>query len=416
MEFKRPLRRFVYDAPKEMVKVFGGSVSQLVTKNHKIAFMTNGKIRSCEAENLKKSYQRPTSGFNKGPSENRALVRLAVAVQADGSFSGKRYRFHFRKPRKVERLISLLKDLNWEYRVSNYSDGSIGISCKRLNSVDKFLTDKKTWSWNILNYGPDILKCILLESVLWDGHQGKTSQVYLSSIKHNVEVMQTIAHLCGYQGRIRERKRCYALQISKRSYSRQESKEINYDKEKVYCLETNSGYFLIRYDGIISVTGNSNYDMGPITFAKNAGIPAADTKRLLNQYFATYPGIKNWHYEIQAKLKRKRELTTPLGRRRIFCGRIGDSLFKEAYAFIPQSTVADLVNQALIELYKEGAELLLQVHDSIVVQCEEEKIEETVRLVKKCMTRPVVINGKTIVIPTDIKIGKNWEEMKKYTP
>ena len=85
---------------------------------------------------------------------------------------------------------------------------------------------------------------------------------------------------------------------------------------------------------------------------------------------------------------------------------------KEALAYVPQSTVADLVNQALIELNKEGFELLLQVHDSIVLQCNEDDVEETVKKVKQVMTRPLEIGGRVLVIPVDTKVGKNWGEMK----
>ncbi len=49
-------------------------------------------------------------------------------------------------------------------------------------------------------------------------------------------------------------------------------------------------------------------------------------------------------------------------------------MFLEAYAFIPQSTIADLMNcKGVLVLYEEqdlfgSAELLMQVHDSIVFQ------------------------------------------------
>jgi hypothetical protein len=45
------------------------------------------------------------------------------------------------------------------------------------------------------------------------------------------------------------------------------------------------------------------------------------------------------------QLSKDRSLINPFGRRRIFMDRWGDELFKEAYSFIPQSTVADKLNR-----------------------------------------------------------------------
>jgi DNA polymerase I len=158
----------------------------------------------------------------------------------------------------------------------------------------------------------------------------------------------------------------------------------------------------------------SNYGMGPRTFATTAGISEGEAKRLLNLYFATYPRIRVWHMSIRDTLQSTRELTTPFGRRRTFFNKWNDSLLKEGLAFIPQSTVADMVNQALIQMDREGFELLLQVHDSIVFQCTPKELDEKVARARVLMERPVEINGKILRIPMDVKVGENWEEMKKY--
>lgn len=162
----------------------------------------------------------------------------------------------------------------------------------------------------------------------------------------------------------------------------------------------------------------SNYGMGPITFARTASISAAEGKRLLNQYFATYPNIVNWQLSVNACLNRRRVLVNPFGRRRIFYNRYGEGLFKEGYAYLPQSTVADVINQGLINLHKrkgeiEGLDILLQVHDSILVQAPVESLSKTALLLKECLSVPVSIGGKILVIPVDIKTGVNWEDMKK---
>lgn len=158
----------------------------------------------------------------------------------------------------------------------------------------------------------------------------------------------------------------------------------------------------------------SNYGMGPNTFAKNASITIPESRKLLNQYFATYPGIVNWHNEIKAKVKKTRKLVTPFGRKRYFYNRWDESMFKEALAYVPQSTVADILNQGLLCVYQhKWIELLLQVHDSILVQVPTEKVDEAIGIIRRCLDIPVTINGKELRIPSDFKVGENWASLVK---
>ena len=81
---------------------------------------------------------------------------------------------------------------------------------------------------------------------------------------------------------------------------------------------------------------------------------------------------------------------------------------------MPQSTVADITNQGLLSLHQQGAEILLQVHDSVVLQCDDSKVDETAQLMVKCMTIPIEIRGKVFTIPVDVKYGKNWRDLTKW--
>ena len=160
----------------------------------------------------------------------------------------------------------------------------------------------------------------------------------------------------------------------------------------------------------------SNYGMGPGTFSAQTGLPLSRARDLLNQYFTIYPRIKLWHLQIQDVLKRTRSLTTPFGRKRIFFNRWSDSLLKEGLAYIPQSTVADILNQGMLALHKEwlGKEdrmLLLQVHDSVLVQCKKEVVDGVINELYKFLTRPVRVNGGTLTIPVDVKQGASWGEL-----
>lgn len=160
----------------------------------------------------------------------------------------------------------------------------------------------------------------------------------------------------------------------------------------------------------------SNYGMGPITFAKNAGVTAAEAKRLLNAYFAEYPRIKLWHMSIERQLRGSRTLTTPLGRKRTFFNRWDQSLLKEAYAYIPQSTVADVLNMGLRRLYAKynntDTDLLLQIHDAVLLETPTSKVADVARDVKELLTIPIRVGFRDLVIPVDVTTGLNWGDLK----
>lgn len=114
-------------------------------------------------------------------------------------------------------------------------------------------------------------------------------------------------------------------------------------------------------------------------------------------------------------------LYTPFGRRRIFFNRWGPELFKEAYAYIPQSTVSDQVKFAMVRIsqrlgaaYKTMFMFLEESHDSFLALCHASLVKQAVTLIKEEMTRPIDFRKCTLsrdydlVIPCDIQIGRRW--------
>lgn len=166
----------------------------------------------------------------------------------------------------------------------------------------------------------------------------------------------------------------------------------------------------------------SNYDMGWRKLSIVTGIPAADAKILLETYHNTYLGIRAWHRAVQEELARTRTLWNPFGRRYVFLDRWGPELFRAAYAAVPQGTVADLLNQALLKFYRAASmdprlstvEILTQVHDSIVFQVSEDQFLYACQVLKRFMEMefkvPSPLGGvpKKIRIPADFEAGYNW--------
>jgi len=79
-----------------------------------------------------------------------------------------------------------------------------------------------------------------------------------------------------------------------------------------------------------------------------------------------------------------------------------------------QGTAADIIKIAMIRipdaLRRSGlvAKMLLQVHDELVVECPQDEIQETSRLVKDVMEKAYTLNAP---LKTEARYGKNWGEM-----
>jgi len=168
-----------------------------------------------------------------------------------------------------------------------------------------------------------------------------------------------------------------------------------------------------------------NYGLGPYQFAYKLGIENKDGVRIRAAYYNAYPGIKEYWRWVQEELRRTRTLTNPYGTKRLFLGRWGDSLFREAYSWTPQSTVADKINkEGLIEIYYnqdkyKEVELLNQVHDSIIFQIPAsigwDRHAEILLDIKKSLETPLVWRGREFVIPCNLSMSvdnmKNLSEI-----
>ena len=132
-----------------------------------------------------------------------------------------------------------------------------------------------------------------------------------------------------------------------------------------------------------------------------------------------FPGIRVWHNTIQQELIEKGSLTTPMGRRRHFWDRLKDaSTLRAAIAFVPQSTIGDLLNLGLCRVYDElqeaGVEILGQVHDAILGQCDKDKVNDLMPQVLERMHNPLMVNGRKMLIPSSVEVGDNWKDLKTW--
>lgn len=173
-----------------------------------------------------------------------------------------------------------------------------------------------------------------------------------------------------------------------------------------------------------AIVHGGNYSLGiqkAVSIATGWGIEItyAEMKRGKEIYHEQMPEIRNVFWkEIEQELHRTRTLVTVFGRRRMFMGRLDNQTYRSAYSFIPQSTVGDIVNRAIgLAEYEmpSGNFPVLQVHDEIVFEVEEARLRNMIQVVRKLMTTELKFPGvpEPLVIPVDIKVGKNWYDTKE---
>ncbi|HKL12934.1 MAG TPA: DNA polymerase, partial [Halanaerobiales bacterium] len=194
--------------------------------------------------------------------------------------------------------------------------------------------------------------------------------------------------------------------------------------DKVYCPTVSTGCFLIRRNDMISVTSNSNYNMGPQTFSDQLAVEEifksqSECKQLLQNYSDRFPGLKRWHRQIEDKVAKTRILYNLFNRPRRFLGDMNSALFRNAYSYIPQSTVAELLNRGMIKCVNDNRlgkaaydiRFLTTVHDSVVFQFHKSQIPnllQILRIIKEHMTYTFTHKGKSFTIGLDAKIGRQW--------
>jgi DNA polymerase I-like protein with 3'-5' exonuclease and polymerase domains len=110
------------------------------------------------------------------------------------------------------------------------------------------------------------------------------------------------------------------------------------------------------------------------------------------RWFDLHPGIREWHKRVEYNINSTRSIRNKFGYRIVYFDR-PDSVLTQAVAWGPQSTVAEVCFRGALKLKRSlpWAELLLQVHDSIVFQIPFHRAGEasTLDSIKRTLENPV---------------------------
>lgn len=160
------------------------------------------------------------------------------------------------------------------------------------------------------------------------------------------------------------------------------------------------------------------YGMSVRGLAEAAKMSYEEAKRFIEHYFELRKPIKNYLEQI---LKQARELgyvETYYGRRRPTPDVLSSNFIvrtgaERAAGNMPiQGTEADLMKRAMLKIDQvlpEGSRMIMQVHDSVIVECSEEDAKKVGEILQQEMEN--VAPELPIKLAVDVSVGKNWGEL-----
>jgi len=164
------------------------------------------------------------------------------------------------------------------------------------------------------------------------------------------------------------------------------------------------------------------YGMSAFGLTRSTELTLAEAEDFVKEYFREFPGIKQYLDGIRKSAAETGYVETLLGRRRYFPalkGQMNRNLRnreeREAINAPIQGTAADIMKIAMLKIPSAlksanlKAQMLLQVHDELVLECPRGELEAAVRVVKEVMASAYRLD---IPLETEARAGQNWGEMQ----
>lgn len=163
------------------------------------------------------------------------------------------------------------------------------------------------------------------------------------------------------------------------------------------------------------------YGISSYGLSENLDIPPKEAQSFINNYFESYPGIKEYMDKTIEKAYIDGYVKTLMGRRRyieelknknVFIRKSGERI---ALNTPIQGTSADIIKKAMIDISKEfkkqniKSKMILQVHDELVFDCLKDEFDLVSKIVKNLMENAVKLN---VPLKVELESGNDWYQAK----
>ncbi|WP_307794905.1 DNA polymerase I [Alkalihalobacillus sp. BA299] len=163
------------------------------------------------------------------------------------------------------------------------------------------------------------------------------------------------------------------------------------------------------------------YGISDYGLSQNLGITRKEAAQFIERYFESFPGVKDYMDRVIEKARETGYVTTLLHRRRylpeITSRNFNLRSFAERTAMNTpiQGTAADIIKKAMVQLSKQleeaklNAQLLLQVHDELILEVPKEELETVEKMVKDVMENAIELD---VPLKVDSSYGDSWYDAK----
>lgn len=162
------------------------------------------------------------------------------------------------------------------------------------------------------------------------------------------------------------------------------------------------------------------YGMGQKKLSETLGITTKEAKEIIDKYFNSFPTVRAYFRSIVDNSKEFGYVETLLGRRRYFDYENAAPMFRAAYEresvnSVFQGSASDLIKLSMNKIHRviedEGlnAKMLLQIHDELIFEVNEDEAEVLGNRFKEIMQSIMELN---IPLKASMNIGNNWSELK----
>jgi DNA polymerase-1 len=160
------------------------------------------------------------------------------------------------------------------------------------------------------------------------------------------------------------------------------------------------------------------YGQGPHGLSVGTGMPFNEARDFIAKYFEIRPELKKYIDNLREKAKEDGYVETLLGRRRptpdVHSSNfaVREAAYRAAINMPVQGTAADLMKLAMVAVDQElealDAKQLLQIHDSILIECPAAQADRVAKVLKDKMEG---IYKLPVKLKVDVTTGKNWGEL-----
>ena len=163
------------------------------------------------------------------------------------------------------------------------------------------------------------------------------------------------------------------------------------------------------------------YGIGAYSLAKDIGVSNKEAAAYIKGYLATYPQVDSYMHRVVETAKETGFAETVFGRRRLLPELKSTNGMMRAFGErvarnMPiQGTAADIIKIAMIRVFERlkkdlpEANLIMQVHDELIVEAPEEKASLAAEILKEEMENAVQLK---VPMTVDANIGKTWYDAK----